>query len=348
MRLPNGYGTVVKVSGNRKKPWRARRTKGWERKNGKNIRQVFEELGYYATKREAIDALTKNLKARTGGPGSMIYFSDVYEKFENDKYPKLSDAMIKSYTLSYRICKPISCMPIGDIQLQDLQDLVDNSGKNYPTLEKFKGFINAIFTYAKIHEYISQERLDNIKYLDISQFGNPNKITRTVFNKEEIEKLFKGSEDLTAKIILILIYSGVRVSELLNLKTMDVHLEERCFRIEKAKTNSGVRTVPIALKVLPFWKELYDEGSRFMFHSTHADRFTYNNFLDHYWTPCLKSLEMSHTPHDTRHTCISMMKSANVREHIIKKIVGHKGKDITDAVYTHVELDELLEGIDMI
>lgn len=30
MRLPNGYGNVSKLSGNRRKPWRVRKTIGFE------------------------------------------------------------------------------------------------------------------------------------------------------------------------------------------------------------------------------------------------------------------------------------------------------------------------------
>lgn len=29
MRLPNGFGSVYKLSGNRRKPWVARKTTGW-------------------------------------------------------------------------------------------------------------------------------------------------------------------------------------------------------------------------------------------------------------------------------------------------------------------------------
>jgi len=30
MKMPNGYGSVYKLSGNRRKPWAARVTDGWE------------------------------------------------------------------------------------------------------------------------------------------------------------------------------------------------------------------------------------------------------------------------------------------------------------------------------
>ena len=55
-----------------------------------------------------------------------------------------------------------------------------------------------------------------------------------------------------------------------------------------------------------------------------------------------------HRPHDTRHTCISLLTEAGVDERIIKKIVGHKGQGVTQIVYTHVDLPYKLEAINLI
>ena len=57
---------------------------------------------------------------------------------------------------------------------------------------------------------------------------------------------------------------------------------------------------------------------------------------------------MQHYPHDTRHTCISLLTVAGVQDKIIKKIVGHKGQSVTEIVYTHFEIQELIEAINKI
>ena len=48
---------------------------------------------------------------------------------------------------------------------------------------------------------------------------------------------------------------------------------------------------------------------------------------------------MKHRPHDTRHTCISMLTVAGVSDKVIQKIVGHKGQGVTEVVYTHFEIE---------
>ena len=61
-----------------------------------------------------------------------------------------------------------------------------------------------------------------------------------------------------------------------------------------------------------------------------------------------KRFNMSHKPHDTRHTFISAAKSANMNEYILKLIVGHEILDITEKVYTHRSMQELADEIEKI
>ena len=63
----------------------------------------------------------------------------------------------------------------------------------------------------------------------------------------------------------------------------------------------------------------------------------------------MEIIEANHKPHDTRHTCISMLAEQEVSPTIIKKIVGHAGAmSLTERVYTHMNIQELLDAINKI
>ncbi|MCI8955470.1 MAG: tyrosine-type recombinase/integrase [Eubacterium sp.] len=63
----------------------------------------------------------------------------------------------------------------------------------------------------------------------------------------------------------------------------------------------------------------------------------------------MKELNLEHKPHDTRHTCISLLATAKVEPTTIKKIVGHSGtQSLTEKVYTHLDINVLLEAINKI
>ena len=54
-------------------------------------------------------------------------------------------------------------------------------------------------------------------------------------------------------------------------------------------------------------------------------------------------------PHDTRYTRISMMDDTGVKPTIQKKIAGHSGAmSLTERVYTHLDLQTLIDGINTI
>jgi integrase len=108
--------------------------------------------------------------------------------------------------------------------------------------------------------------------------------------------------------------------------------------------------VPIADKVLPFWQKfISDSQCGYVLNNTNGKPLKYDNFKRNYWTPLQNDLGFDHTIHETRHTCISMLVSANVNHTIIKKIVGHKSKmDLTEKVYTHVNPKELVNAINKI
>lgn len=62
----------------------------------------------------------------------------------------------------------------------------------------------------------------------------------------------------------------------------------------------------------------------------------------------MQQMSMEHRPHDCRHTCVSLLTTAGIDERMIKKIVGHKGQGVTETVYTHFEINALLDAIDKI
>ena len=106
----------------------------------------------------------------------------------------------------------------------------------------------------------------------------------------------------------------------------------------------------IADKVLPFYKAWY-EGSQcdYLLHTPDQKHFDYRNYYDSSFTPLMEQLGYDQTPHCTRHTCISMLTEAHVDQTMIKKIVGHSGAmTLTERVYTHLDIETLVEAINKI
>ena len=139
MKLPNGYSSVYKLSGKRRCPYRAIVTEGWQLdKDTGKWKQKRKTVGYYATKNDAMVALAEYNKSPFDLETSKITFAEVYNRWSDEHFPTISDSNIKGYKASYKLCEPITRKRFVDITLDDLQYLVDVSGKNTPTLRKFK------------------------------------------------------------------------------------------------------------------------------------------------------------------------------------------------------------------
>ena len=63
----------------------------------------------------------------------------------------------------------------------------------------------------------------------------------------------------------------------------------------------------------------------------------------------MEQLNINRTPHCCRHTRISILAKAGVNQTIIKKIVKHSGAmTLTEKVYTHINIKELVDAINII
>lgn len=349
MRLANGIGTVYKLSGNRRNPYIVRKTTGWEidEESGK-AKQKYITIGYAPTRAKGLEMLMDYNKNPFDVESSKITFAELFSKWSAEKFPTISDSNVKGYNASYNCCSDIHERVFKDLKLADLQGVIDTCGKNYPTLRKLKVLLSQMYEYAMKYEFCNK---DYSQYVDILKYKNrnPNRTDRSPFSNEEIEALWMQKNNQYAQIVLMLIYSGVRVSELLDLKRENVHIDEHYFNVVESKTENVIRIVPIADKTYPFFRKWYDDDCEYLLHTPEGAHFDYRNYYDSYWTPVMELINCSHKPHDTRHTCISMLTEKEVSPTMIKKIVGHSGAmSLTERVYTHVNVQELLRAINRI
>ena len=348
MKLPNGYGSVVKLSGKRRKPWMVRKTTGY-RIDPVKEKKVNEYIiiGYAATKTEGLQMLADYNRNPYDTKAAKMTFDEVYEAWSKKKFPTVSESNIKGYKASYKTCGILYNRVFKDLKLADLQQVIDTCGKNFPTLKKIKILFNQLYEFALKNDICNK---DYSTFVEIAQYKdrNPNKHTRTKFTKEEVAKVWTMKEDKYYQIILMLLYNGTRISEFLDLKKENVHLEEQYFDVIDSKTENGIRKVPIADKLLPYYKDWYNScpDCEYLLHTEDGKRFLYRNYYDSYWTPLVEQIGIDLTPHCTRHTCISMLSEAGVQDTTIKKIVGHSGAmTLTEKVYTHLDMQVLVDAI---
>ena len=320
MRNPNGYGTITKLKGHRRRPYWVRYACSYST-DGLRLKENRKTIGYYPTRQEAIIALAE-FNRTPYDLDRQTTFGEIYEKWIAEK--KISGKTELCYLEAFRKCTEIHARPISELRLQHLQQIVDRySETSRANVRNIITVMKGIYRYALRYELIAKDYSQFVvaRYVD-------DKEIHKAFTEDDI-KLFWGMprsefRDLT----LILLYSGWRISEMLDLD--EVNTAENYMRGGK-KTKAGKdRIVPTHHLIQPLVND-YAEG----FDITYGQ---YKKQLKEY----------GYLPHDTRHTFISRLQSAGADHVSIERLVGHISKTVTDKVYTHKTIEELRKAVELL
>ena len=248
----------------------------------------------------------------------------------------------RSIIAAVNVTKPLHHLIFTDIKLIDLQSFFNNLTVSSGTKKLYKTTILQIFEYGIKYEIINR---NPAHFIDT---GKSIKVREsTIFTSEEIQKLWKYQLYKNVDLILILIYTGLRIGELLDIKKDNVFVEER-YIIAGSKTEAGKdRLIPLHKDLIPMIKRRYEESKEYLMEYKEK-KITYS-IAKTAFTEVLKSLELQkHNPHDTRHTFATLINNAEANKTAIINIMGHSDFKLTEKVYTHKDRTELIKAIDMI
>lgn len=329
MRNPNGYGSVIDLGKNRRNRYAVRITDTYSPSSNGTFIQKYKYIGYYSNRKEANQALAKYNNSHTQTKYVDITFKEVWELWCNKNLTERKSARHRSYSAAFSKCSAIHDTKMTDIRLNDLENIIDSyAGSSMSTLNNIKIVLNSVFIWALQNDVINKNYAEFIKITDFKKVESHKK-----FQLDEISPLWE--DKLEYKIILMYIYTGCRPIELIDLNKADVYIDKQYFHISKSKTPAGIRDVPIANKILPFFEHYMatTPGKKLL-------PIKYKDLRTFY-----SARFPNHTPHDTRSTFISLMTTAGVQEVVIQKIVGHSGGNVTRDVYTQLEHETLLKAV---
>ena len=343
MKNPNGYGSVYKLSGNRRKPYAARVTVKTEY-DEKNDNYILKRkiIGYYKTQAEAIKALALYNDNPCDPEQLDITFGEIWKKLEPELEEKLSAKRFGCYKAAYNYCHPIADRKIKDLRKPHLQKCIDDCDKKSSTKANIRGVMKRVYSYAMENDIVNKDYSEYISF-DVDAVER----VRVLYTNKEIELLWKNSDDWSCAMTLILLYTGMRINEFLSNKSENIDLEKKIIILprEIVKNKSSERIVPIHEKILPLLKRFKDIGSEWIAVKPNGTHINYQNYMDRDNPKLNEYLGAEHTPHDTRHTFISSARECGMDNLVIQRIVGHTPQTITEEVYTHLKIQELLEEI---
>lgn len=350
MKNANKTGSVYKLSGNRRKPWRVVVTDGWTiGENGKK-KQIRTNLGYFETRKDANIALAEYLKDPYEVDSKTITFKEVYDMWSKEHYKKVKSQTKRCYISAYDRCASLYGMAFKDIKAAHLEAILTDENVGAGTRSHIKVLFNLLFKYALKHDIITKNYASLTNGVTVK-----TKRKRNIFTNDEIERLFELGTKYYADYILISIYSGMRPNEMCELTLDMINLEEGYFQ-HGIKTPAGEgRIIPIHSKIRKLVEFRVNRAKElglndFTFYTTDYGKNTwlyYGKYYEFFKEYC-NDFNVVHVPYDTRHTFSTLAKEADMNEYCLKLIIGHSIQDLTERVYTHRSIENLKKEMEKI
>jgi len=338
MRNPNGYGSVIKLSGNRRRPYRVRKTIGWNEKG----HPIYQSLGYTATREEGMILLATFNKDPWDINKSNITLAELFELWLERKSAKVGTVTLSNMKTAFNNhCIALQKCKYANIKAYQMQETIDNCGYGYATQNFIKVFWWHLGKFALELDITTRNYANLLTSAPIAV-----KSTKLPFTDAEIQTMWQNQASPWVDSVLFLLYTGFRISEILDLRTENINLENGTIK-GGTKTKAGKdRIVPIHSKIRHIVERRMEDGSKYLFSykGKKCSGTTYRTF----WRDIMHSANMQHTPHECRHTFRSRLDSAGANKRCIDLMMGHQSKDIGERIYTHKTFEELKTAIELL
>lgn len=340
MRKPNGYGSIKKLSGNRRRPFVFVVSMDGRQK----------PIEYFATQVEAeiFQADYNKLHFHRSLPSHQVTLAELYYRWlpAHTTNTNPSQSSLESYSNSFKHLQALHYEPMQSLKYADYQKILDSmrkSGLSYSSLKKVRSLISLLEKYAVKIELISK------CYAPLLSIGKNKAVhPHHPFSRQKINRLWANIDNPGVDTVLILLYTGMRVGEMLALQKTDVNIRQRFIRITKSKTVSGIRVIPIHPRILPLIIARMDSPGTTLLGDTNGNPYDYSRYCL-IWREVMHSINADgHTTHDCRHTVATLLDNAGANETAKRRILGHTGGDVTERVYTHKNIRQLRKCIELL
>lgn len=350
MKRANGTGTVVRLSGNRRRPYAVRIP--CRDAHGRVIQQT---LSYHERAQDAQAALEEynRLKAAGTAPAAdklTLTVADVFEGWKAREYRKLKPASITSHNAAWnkRVSR-FANKKMRDLTLDDLQALLDedeDAGLSQSSINNDALLIKSLYNYAMERDIIGK---DYSQYLDIPSVGA--KHPRDALNDLQLLQLEKLAANGTpwADTALMLCYTGFRVSEFLQLTPFSYRPEDGGYLQGGLKTEAGRnRIVPVHPKIRPYLAGWLEKGGDTIICGEHGEAIQPHLYRERFREIAELIGAPTATPHWCRHTFATRLHSAKADPLTVKWLLGHSTQADITAHYTHETIGELRRAISLL
>ena len=161
--------------------------------------------------------------------------------------------------------------------------------------------------------------------------------------------------------IIICLYTGLRIGELLSLKWEDVDFEKNMINVKSTisvangkefvdspKTYSSFRQIPIASTLVPILKKLQKQKSVFVIKGKNMQSVSPKSYRKSFCSLLEKLCIAHYNFHSLRHTFASRLMENKIDVKTISELMGHNSANITLNTYVHSNVNQKASAISIL
>ena len=277
---------------------------------------------------------------------------------------KRNDISVEWFKILSGILNGIVLPQIGHMRIKDVRPInlkqILNGYKGYSRSyqKKIKDLMNEMFEDAKSNRMMLENPADLLSLPESKPVTKRRAIT-----EHEREHILKVCETHRINLLIkIMLYCGLRPSEVARLKWKDIDLKERTLKVTgKTKTPAGNRTVPIPDVLLSELKK----GNPFDFVcTTEIGNQHTKQSIERMWRSFKRELNISMgcetyrnkvlppyrvandlVLYNLRHTYCTDLEKYGIPINIARVLMGHSKISITAEIYTHADKDTYKDAL---
>lgn len=320
----NGTGCITKLSGNRSRPWLAR-------KNGISI-------GTYATRTDAQKALERLTDTDVNEKYNMT-MQQIYDLWLPEHSRTISQSQQTNYKTAMKHCVPLHDRRWRSLRTSDFQSVIiamEQKGLSKSSCEK------VLQLFGQLSDWAIREGIAQTNYAQFCSIVAVQKSEGIVLLPETITAIQKSTLP-AAEVALILLATGCRGNELFGALTGNC---ATTYFIGGSKTETGKnRVIPVAPIGLEAYQKLLriakERGCKYLIEAYEGNK-VYANFAKRDFKDLVAQTAQQFTPYDCRHTFATQAKRSGIDPQNLRRILGHANLSTTDKYYTHMDLNDLL------
>ena len=303
-----------------------------------------------------LEELRNVLKEELKKIGRDDYFEDIAKEWLESKKKKIKKSTYFNYEYKiYKYLMPTFCnCKVRKLKKYDYAEFVEMLEEEYEskTVRDILNVLKAILKYAN-NKYNCQIKYENI---ELPKLENKKLKILTKREKNKIEKHCLKEKSLRSMGILICLNTGIRIGELCALKWKNIDFSERTIYIshtlqrvysqknkkskviiDKPKTDSSIRTIPMSNKlyeILKVMKKEYDQESFLLTGKKH--KYIEPRTFQNSYKEILQLLKIKpYKFHILRHTFATECVEVGMDIKSLSEILGHSDINITLNRYVH-------------